>query len=133
MKKSNNKMLTMMRRLPSDCVYGKILSPVGELTLVASEKGLHAILWENEGYDKEMVEILNQLSQKPQQKHIQSAKKQLGEYFKGKRKDFDIPLVMDGTEFQKKLGGNCLKFLMAKPSLTNNKPWPWVIKIKCVP
>ncbi len=32
---------------------------------------------------------------------IKKAKKQLGEYFSGKRKMFNLPLKIDGTEFQK--------------------------------
>ena len=31
------------------------------------------------------------------------AAKQLGEYFAAKRKDFDLPLLMPGTDFQKKV------------------------------
>jgi len=32
---------------------------------------------------------------------IKKTAKQLGEYFSGKRKNFDIPLALNGTEFQK--------------------------------
>lgn len=34
---------------------------------------------------------------------IKEAKKQLDEYFKGKRKEFDLPLKAIGTEFQQKV------------------------------
>lgn len=34
---------------------------------------------------------------------IKKAKIQLEEYFKGKRKNFDLPLKLEGTEFQKKV------------------------------
>jgi methylated-DNA-[protein]-cysteine S-methyltransferase len=33
-------------------------------------------------------------------KHLEAAAKQLGEYFSGKRKRFDLPLGPEGTEFQ---------------------------------
>ncbi len=36
-------------------------------------------------------------------KHFDELDKQLKEYFDGKRKEFDLPLVLDGTEFQKKV------------------------------
>jgi len=36
-------------------------------------------------------------------------KKQLNEYFKGKRKDFNIPLLFAGTDFQKKVWNALLK------------------------
>jgi methylated-DNA-[protein]-cysteine S-methyltransferase len=32
-----------------------------------------------------------------------AARKELGEYFKGKRKEFDLPVSFSGTEFQKKV------------------------------
>jgi len=36
-------------------------------------------------------------------------KKELGEYFKGARKDFDVPLAPAGTEFQRKVWDELLK------------------------
>lgn len=33
--------------------------------------------------------------------HFETLRKQMGEYFKGERKEFDIPLDLVGTEFQK--------------------------------
>ena len=38
-----------------------------------------------------------------------TARKQLGEYFKGKRKIFDLPFSLKGTEFQKKVWNALLK------------------------
>ena len=35
--------------------------------------------------------------------HVRHCKKQLTEYFNGKRKDFNLPLEPDGTEFQKQV------------------------------
>ncbi len=35
--------------------------------------------------------------------HLRSLKKQLKEYFKGKRKEFSVPLVTPGTEFQQEV------------------------------
>lgn len=95
-------MLTMFRRLPEDAVYDKISSPVGDLWIVASGKGLHAITWKKDFKEPECRKIFSSLKKAPSQKIIAKTKKQLGEYFKGQRKNFDIPLVVDGTEFQKK-------------------------------
>ncbi len=33
--------------------------------------------------------------------HVRHCKKQLGEYFQGKRKEFNLPLAPEGTDFQK--------------------------------
>lgn len=34
---------------------------------------------------------------------VRNCKKQLGEYFKGKRKEFNVPLAPEGTDFQKEV------------------------------
>ncbi len=41
--------------------------------------------------------------------HFDTLKKQLSEYFKGERKDFDIPLDLAGTEFQQQVWLSLLK------------------------
>ena len=41
--------------------------------------------------------------------HFDTLRKQLNEYFKGERKDFDIPLDLAGTEFQKQVWLGLLK------------------------
>jgi methylated-DNA-[protein]-cysteine S-methyltransferase len=79
-------------------VYKKINSPVGKLTLVASDKGLVAVLWEN---DKPGRVRLGDLTEQDNHFILIQAERQLGEYFTGKRKNFSIPLDMRGTQFQK--------------------------------
>lgn len=71
-------------------------SPLGNLKLVANEKHLVAVLWENQsGY-----EAAENVSAHPV---LEQATKQLAEYFAGKRTQFKIPLEMQGTTFQKKV------------------------------
>lgn len=41
--------------------------------------------------------------------HLEALEGQLAEYYKGKRKKFDIPLVLVGTEFQKKVWSSLLQ------------------------
>jgi methylated-DNA-[protein]-cysteine S-methyltransferase len=83
---------SLLRHLPADSTYDEIDSPVGMLTLISSDKGLHALLWE--------CNHEHTFRKSPNEKTILKTKKQLDEYFAGKRKHFDIPLVMHGTEFQ---------------------------------
>ncbi len=78
--------------------YKKIESPVGKLTLVASDQGLVAVLWEN---DKPTRVRLAQLVEKKSHSVLLEAERQLKEYFAGKRKSFSIPLDMRGTHFQR--------------------------------
>ena len=75
-------------------------SPVGELTLVASDQGLAAILWEND--DPKRVR-LEPREERPEHPVLVEAERQLGEYFAGKRDRFTLPLHFNGTEFQRKV------------------------------
>ena len=79
-------------------VYKDIASPVGQLKLVASDKGLTAILWEN---DKPARVSLGMLARNENHPTLLEAERQLGEYFAGKRQTFSIALDMKGTPFQK--------------------------------
>ena len=71
-------------------------SPVGELRLIASERGLRAILWGAEDAARiasidvaDLVEGTTPL--------LDRAVTQLEEYFAGTRRDFDLPLDPHGT------------------------------------
>jgi methylated-DNA-[protein]-cysteine S-methyltransferase len=80
--------------------HQKLKSPVGELTLVANEKHLIAILWPND--DPQRVKLA-ETELKSDSKILNLTVKQLNEYFFGKRKTFDLPLSFQGTEFQNKV------------------------------
>lgn len=75
-------------------------SPVGELTLVASAKGLAAILWENDRPGRVRLNIVARDDNHPV---LREAERQLGQYFAGARTRFDLPLDFAGTDFQKKV------------------------------
>ena len=81
-------------------VYAHTLidSPVGALTLIASNTGLAAILWEND--DPLRVRLPRNHAQ-PNHPILRETQTQLGEYFAAKRTRFDLPLDFHGTEFQK--------------------------------
>jgi methylated-DNA-[protein]-cysteine S-methyltransferase len=88
--------------------YKTIHSPVGKLKLVASNKGLVAILWEN---DKANRVRLGELVRRHSHPVLIKAERELGEYFAGKRRSFSIALDMRGTSFQK----NVWEALLAIP------------------
>ncbi len=74
-------------------------SPVGELRLIASERGLRAILWGAEDAERiasidvaDLVEGTTPM--------LDRAVTQLEEYFTGTRREFDLPLDPLGTPFQ---------------------------------
>ncbi|VVP66069.1 Methylated-DNA--protein-cysteine methyltransferase [Pseudomonas fluorescens] len=77
-----------------------MVSPVGELTLVANDARLAAILWEN---DKPGRVRLGPMSEAPDNPVLVRAAEQLREYFAGTRQRFDLELDFAGTDFQKKV------------------------------
>lgn len=75
-------------------------SPVGVLTLVASDKGLCAILWEND--DPRRVP-LGDLAENVDHPVLLETESQLAAYFMGESEGFSLPLDFRGTDFQKKV------------------------------
>lgn len=81
-------------------------SPVGRLRLIANEKALVAVLWENEQLKRIQ---LAELMVEPEHPVLLQVRQQLEEYFEGNRQRFDIPLDFAGTEFQKLVWTELLK------------------------
>lgn len=81
-------------------------SPVGRLTLVASDAGLAAVLWENDSPRRVPLTIAGE---KPGHPVLKETERQLKEYFAGKRTQFDLPLDFQGTDFQKRVWKALLK------------------------
>ena len=73
-------------------------SPVGALTIVASDDGLRAVLWPDD--DPSRVRLA-EATEDPSHPVIAATAGQLAEYFDGERTDFDLPLDPVGTEFQR--------------------------------
>lgn len=82
------------------CFTNTMRSPVGALKLIASDKGLAAILWEN---DNPKRVRLGALTVCPEHPILLQAERELGEYFAGERTCFSVPLDAVGTDFQKKV------------------------------
>jgi methylated-DNA-[protein]-cysteine S-methyltransferase len=93
-------MLIDMRPTPPTHVRKYMDSPVGRLTLVATDDAVAAILWENETPDRVRLNIVSEDDNHPV---LLEAERQLHEYFAGKRTRFDLKLDFAGTDFQKKV------------------------------
>ena len=78
--------------------YKTIESPIGKLKLIASDKGLCAVLFMTGKHNT--VAFDGTLEESDTYPVLQKAEKQLTEYFNGKRQQFDLPLDMRGTVFQ---------------------------------
>ena len=74
-------------------------SPVGELTVVATTRGVRAVLWPNEHRSVQLGDDADDQSAAAVA-NADTAVQQLGEYFAGTRRSFDVALDPVGTEFQ---------------------------------
>ena len=77
-----------------------MISPVGDLTLVAGDEGLMAVLWPDD--DPARVR-LGAYAQAPDHPVLREATSQLSEYFSGQRQRFSVPLEFQGTDFQREV------------------------------
>ena len=75
--------------------YCYVDTPIGEL-LLAGEDGALAMIGFPKGSMRRDPEADWIYNEKP----LAKARQQLDEYFAGARKDFDLPLKLEGTEFQ---------------------------------
>ena len=83
-----------------DYVYKDVPSPVGKLTLIASDDGLAAILWENDPPGRVRLTVVGEAPNHPV---LKETERQLADYFAGRRRAFDLKLDFGGTDFQKKV------------------------------
>lgn len=82
-------------------VHKTMKSPIGKLTLVGGDKGLVAILWENENPRRVRIAIGPEDANRPV---LVETERQLKEYFAGARKEFSVALdFVVGTPFQKRV------------------------------
>lgn len=88
------------RNVSMSLAYAFIPSPVGRLKVVATDRGLAAILWENE--DPHRVRLGTML-ENPHHPIVIQVQAELGEYFAGTRTAFTVPLDMTGTAFQRRV------------------------------
>lgn len=78
--------------------YAEIKSPVGKLLLTADEKALTGIYFESK-----QAPLEDGWESRSSHPILKAARRQLEEYFAGKRKAFDLPLAPKGTVFQRRV------------------------------
>ena len=79
--------------------YVRIDSPVGPLLLAASDAGMHTI----EFHDAKHPVKRSDDWREGDHALLHRAEQQLGEYFAGSRRSFDLPLAPQGTPFQREV------------------------------
>jgi methylated-DNA-[protein]-cysteine S-methyltransferase len=86
--------------MPRRHVFKRTPSPVGTLTLVATDQGLAAILWANERPGRVRLQLDAEEVDHPV---LVEAERQLAEYFAGRRRRFELTLDLSGTAFQREV------------------------------
>jgi methylated-DNA-[protein]-cysteine S-methyltransferase len=86
--------------VPETLYYSRTDSPVGPLLLVVSERGLVALRF---GHGRIAAEWVKSTAR------IAPYARQLEEYFSGRRRRFDLPLDLRGTDFQRRCWQELLK------------------------
>lgn len=75
--------------------YCYLDTPIGEILLAGDDDALSMI-----GFPKGKMRRDPEPDWIYNEKPLENARRQLGEYFAGTRKDFDLAVILDGTEFQ---------------------------------
>ncbi|MDA0710211.1 MAG: methylated-DNA--[protein]-cysteine S-methyltransferase [bacterium] len=91
----------MLKQRVGETVRKDVSSPVGKVTLLASAAGLQAVLWEP--HRVVMGEALLEIQEDVDNAILIETEIQLGAYFEGNRTTFDLPLDLQGTEFQRRV------------------------------
>ncbi len=75
-------------------------------TVYTSTNGIREIIF---NLEKDNSKLVNTIQLQPEDPDMFNVYPQLKEYFSGERKQFDLPLEIEGTEFQKRVWNELLK------------------------
>ncbi len=76
--------------------YTSLSTPIGKLFIEATDDALTRIWFEGEN-----LSFPSGQKQPNENQVVKDAKRQLQEYFAGERSEFDLPLIAEGTDFQR--------------------------------
>ena len=79
-----------------DVRYDVIDSPVGELLIAATDRGLARIHFDPEGQEDELARVFGR---RVLRSPIDDVRRELEEYFDGRRREFDLPLDLRVASF----------------------------------
>ena len=83
----------------------KIETPLGEMVAGATDEGVCLLEFSDRKMlpteYKDLARLLKTTTEEGDNKHLKSLRNQLKAYFDGNRKEFSIPLISPGSEFQR--------------------------------
>jgi AraC family transcriptional regulator of adaptative response/methylated-DNA-[protein]-cysteine methyltransferase len=95
-----------------------IETPLGEMAAAATKEGICLLEFlerEKSAFEFDNLALVFETEVVPgTNRHLRSLKKQLKEYFKGKRKEFTLHMIYPGTEFQQSVWVALLKIPYGK-------------------
>jgi AraC family transcriptional regulator of adaptative response/methylated-DNA-[protein]-cysteine methyltransferase len=97
--------------------YRILSTPIGAMAGGASEKGIHFLEFLTEDKDRQLKNLENDLNvtlEEGSGPFLDKLELQLKEYFEGTLRSFDIPLVLTGTSFQKRVWEELLKIAFGR-------------------
>ncbi len=90
-----------------------INTPLGEMVAGVTAEGLCLLEFTDKARYKKIIDnlciIFKTGYHAGENSHTREARKEIEEYFKGVRREFDVPLVIEGTEFQECVWKELLK------------------------
>jgi len=99
--------LPVRRKVNSTLFWNQIESPIGNVFFVWKEEGVLSLSFIEGNYSEMLSDFIeDDICVKRSDSII---KEQLIEYFEGVRKDFDLKLIMNGTDYQRKVWKELLK------------------------
>jgi len=82
-----------------DVAYATVDSPMGELLLAATPTGLARVAYPVNGHDAVLADLARRLSPRVLEApaRLEQARRELDEYFEGRRQEFELPLDLSLT------------------------------------
>jgi methylated-DNA-[protein]-cysteine S-methyltransferase len=93
--------------------YDTFKSPQGEMLLVATEDGLSGLYFKGQKYFPKKDKAWQRA---PNHAPLKQAKRELAQYFAGRRRRFEVPLDPQGTPFQRSVWKQISKVAFGKTS-----------------
>jgi methylated-DNA-[protein]-cysteine S-methyltransferase len=80
--------------------FKRFTTPLGPVLAIANDLGITGIYFVGQRYE---IVIEDDWREERDDPVLDECARQLGEYFEGRRREFDLPLAADGSDFQRRV------------------------------